>query len=49
MKNDIYGGSSFPFVTSVQIPIVRWIMWAAILSPFALIIMVLAAVAYLFF
>jgi hypothetical protein len=46
MKHQVYGGANFPFVTSVQIPMVRWILYAALLSPIALIVGGLAALIW---
>jgi len=46
MKHQIYGGTNFPFVTPVQVPMVRWIMYAVLLSPIALIVAGLAALVW---
>jgi hypothetical protein len=44
MKHQIYGGTSFPFVTSVSIPVVKWIVWAVLLSPIAILVGIAALI-----
>ncbi len=47
MWSKIYGGSSFPFVTTVHVPVVRWIACAMLLTPVVLVLGVLAGLAAL--
>jgi hypothetical protein len=42
--NKIYGGQSFPFVTPLSFPMVKWLVWAIMLTPIAIVIGIVALI-----